>query len=62
MVKGREWLESNLDVLFNGSHPFEISLVTLVLHVMKSTQAEKAFGILARNARHQGKVFRKFSF
>ncbi|RXG70890.1 Antigen, partial [Armadillidium vulgare] len=53
--RGRDWLERNLGVVASASHPLEVSLVALALHLMKSKRSEEAFNILARNARQEVK-------
>ena len=53
--KGRGWLEENLQLVEEASKPLEVALVALALHLMQSKLAEKAFAILARNARQESK-------
>ena len=50
----RIMFERQLDLVSRASNPLEISLVTYVLHGTLSSQADRAFGILARNARQEG--------
>ena len=56
--RGKGWLEHNLRKVERASRPLEAALVALALHEAKSTYAETAFGILARNARQEGKPLR----
>jgi len=52
--KAMKWLERNLKLLGQWGDPYDVALVAYALQLSKSSSAEAAFGILAKNARDEG--------
>lgn len=52
--KAVQWLERNLKLLDEAGDPYEVALVAYALMLAKASEAEHAFGILAKHARTVG--------
>lgn len=50
------WLERNIRLLEEYGEPYDVALVAYALMLSKASNAEAAFGILARHARIEGKL------